>query len=142
MTTGVARIRHVNVGGTITDVNVLTAFQGEEVFFETKPIDFGQPTFDKEVKCLIFLIEGAGQLDNLQCYVGYHQRLKDDITWSGPHALSAQDTTLWLPRLPRSRNWYLKVEDTLPQVNWKLSNIEVYGNVFDPEKGSGPRGRM
>lgn len=141
MTTGVARIRKTSIGGETTDINVLTAFQGEEVFFETKPIDFGMSDKDKELKCLVFDVTGAGSLDQLQCYVGYSQRLNSTVTWTGPYSLSSQDTTLWF-RLPRSRYFYLKVEDLLPQVTWKLSNIEAFGEVFDPRTGRGPQGRL
>lgn len=141
MTTGVARIRKTSIGGEVTDVSVLTAFQGQEVFFETKPIDFGMSDKDKELKCLVFDVTGTGNLNQLQCYVGYQQRLKDTTTWSGPYSLSDQDTTLWF-RLPRSRYFLLRVEDLLPQVTWKLSNIEAFGEAFDPSSGRGPRGRL
>jgi len=141
MTTGVARIQKTSIGGEVTDVSVLTAFQGQEVFFETKPIDFGMPDKDKELKCLVFDVTGRDNLDALQCYVGYQQRLNDTTTWSGPYSLSLQDTTLWF-RLPRSRYFLLRVEDLLPKVTWKLSNIEAYGEAYDGNTGRGPRGRL
>lgn len=140
MTTGIARIQHTSIGGEVTDINVLTAFQGEEVYFETKPLDFGRSDVDKEIFGLVFNITGRGSLEQIQCYVGYNQRLNDDIEWAGPYSLAEQDKAIWF-RLPQSRYWYLKFEDLLPETNWKLSTIEVYGRMVD-QSGRGPRGRL
>lgn len=147
MTTGLARIQKTALNGVVTDINVLTAFQGDEVFFETKPIDFGFPEFDKELEMIVFDITGRGEIDNVQCYVSYAQRLNDTFTTVGPFSLSAQDTTLWLPRqpdanyVPQARYFILKVEDLLPVTTWKCSNIEAYGKLVDERTGRGPRGR-
>lgn len=141
MTTGVARIVKTSIGGGTEDINILTAFQGEEVYFVTKPLDAGQPDKDKELKMLVFDVTERGSLTQLQCYIGVQQRLNDAVTWYGPYSLSAQDTTLWPDRLPRSRYFTLKVEDLLPIAQWKMSNIEFYGEAYDPQSGRGPRGR-
>lgn len=140
MTTGTARIVHRAIGGEETDVSVLTAFQGDEVFVETKAIDFGTDRFNKSLACLVFDITGAGSIDSVQCYVGYSQRLKDGPTWTGPYSLSDQDATLWL-KLPESRYFYLKFVDLLPEVQWKLSQITAYGRINDGQ-GRGPRGKL
>lgn len=147
MTTGIAQIQKTTIGGVIIDINVLTAFQGDEVFVQTKPIDFGTQ-FDKELEMLKFDITGRGNLTDLQCYVGYGQYLNDTFTLAGPFSLSGQDTTLWLPRdrtdpnyVPQARWFTLKVEDLLPAVTWKLSYIEAYGKIVNSQTGRGPRGR-
>ena len=140
MTTGTARIQHIDVGGTRSDVNVLTAFQGDQVYVETKPIDFGNSKTRKSLACLVFNVTGAGSLGSLECYVGYSDRLKDGPTWTGPYSLSDQDEALWL-KLPESRFFYLKFQDLLPETAWKLSAIEAYGRIIRPD-GQGPRGKL
>lgn len=141
MTTGIARIVKTDIGGTSTDISVLTSFQGQSIYAETKPMDFGTDR-NKDLKGLLFDITDRGSIDSLQMYVGYQQRLNDTVTWAGPYSLADQDEVFWLPKLPQSRYWSLRVEDLLPITTWKWSGVSAYGRVVDPKSGAGPRGRL
>ena len=135
MTTGLARITKTDLNGNMTDVAMLTSFQGDSIFAETRDLDFGRSDVDKDLMAVVLDITGRGSITNLSIYIGYRQRLEDTLTWSSAYSLSDQDKMLWFdPRLPQSRFYRMKVLDTLPQVTWKLSNVEFWGRFLGGRK--------
>lgn len=135
MTTGLARITKTDLNGNVTDVAMLTSFQGDDIFAQTRDLDFGRPDINKDLIALVLDITGRGSISDVSVYIGYRQRLEDTLTWSSAYSMADQDKMLWLsPRVPQSRYFTLKVQDTLPQTTWKLSNIEFYGRFVGGRK--------
>lgn len=140
MTTGVAKITKVFLGGALEDISVLAAFAGEEVFAESKDLDFGQPVFNKTLAGMKFLITDRGSIDDVSFYIGGRKEHNDTLTWYGPYSLEEGDTEIWF-RIPKYRYFRFKFQDLLPRVQWKLSGVEFYGKVWNNDAKAGPRGR-
>lgn len=141
MTTGIAKITKIFIGGETQEVNILSAFAGEEVFAETKDLDFNAPNRNKLIAGLVFSITERGNIDDVSFYIGGKQFHNDTITWYGPYSLADADNEIWF-QIPKYKLFRLKIVDVLPVKQWKLSGIEIYGKIFNEKTGSGPRGRV
>lgn len=136
MTTGVAKIVKTSIGGETEDIGVLAAFGGEEVFIETKDLDFGtesEPTIgeaDKMIEGIIIDCTERSALSTMSIYIGTRQRHNDTLTWHGPFSASTQDAATYFSDVPESRYHRLKIVDSLPTAVWKISRIEFYGEVM------------
>lgn len=61
-------------------------------------------------------------------YLGYRNRLTDDLTWETAQSLASGNNTLYFRRTAR---WYrFKIEDTAVRSLWKLSAVDFYGQIL------------
>lgn len=128
MTTGIARIVKTFVGGATQDISVLSAFAGDEVFAETKDLDFEAPDKNKLIAGMIFRITQRGNIDDVAFYIGGKQFYNDTITWYGPYSLAGADNEIWF-KIPKYKLFRVKFVDSLPRKQWKLSGLEFYGRI-------------
>lgn len=98
------------------------------VWVSTKPIDFERPDVVKEIMGIV--VEGGpmAALARTILEIGYHDRIKDDITWLEPILLATTDEMLW-KRVPAARYIRLRITDLQPGPRWKITAIDFYGSM-------------
>lgn len=112
-------------GGILFNLPLQTAGVGE-LFIQTKDLDFGT-TKEKYIDHLVMDIEADGSVPSLAVEVGYRDNRKDALTWLAKQTMTLDNPIVNLRA--QARYFVLKITDELPVVQWKLSEIEAFGEV-------------
>lgn len=115
-------------GETIPLASIGTA--NSLVTIETKDLDFSEPQKDKFIDRLIFDLHAPTGETIHQFYVnvGYRNKLSEPITWLGERQISFDNPHYQLRQT--ARFFRIKLTDSLPISQWKLSSLEVYGRIL------------
>ncbi len=137
---GSATIVQTTATGAVINRPVLGAAGDVSVALQTKFMDLGS-AFDPEV--------GAGTRDkfidalrlevdqalstSVQAYIGTKDRLNDAEEWTGPFTLDVADAVIHC-RAREARYIAFKLNDLFPLVSWKLTAIELFGQLTGGRK--------
>jgi hypothetical protein len=110
--------------GNVTRIPVQVDSQ---VSVETRPLDLGDSRRDKYIDLIVLELEHAEDILQGKLYVKELARLKDEdkVSYSAPIEVTDFDAPIHV-RL-QSRFVQLKLVDEFPQVRWKLTAIDFYG---------------
>ena len=124
---GIPLVQVTTVLGRVIDIPVTAAGSGT-LFIQTTDLDFGEPNRQKYVDGLLFDIEADGPVPTLVVDIGFRDKLRDPLVFIGEQFLNLDNPLIGLRQT--AKFWVIRLEDQNPTNQWRLSSIEVYGQIM------------
>lgn len=105
----------------------------DALYAQTKDLDFGAAGREKYIDLIVFDIEAFADIPGFTAQLGYRNNLKDDVVWLDEVEINPDSLTM-TPRVT-AKFFTLKIADSFPVTQWKLTRIEFYGAVMGGRTG-------
>lgn len=124
---GIPFVQVTTILGRVIDIPITAAGSGT-LFVQTTDQDFGEPNRQKYVDTLLFDIESDGAVPTLALNVGFRDNLRDPLVFIGEQFLDLDNPLIEVRET--AKFFVIRLEDQNPTNQWRLSSIEVYGQLM------------